>query len=59
MAQMIRDLQGGLRWWESPGGAQMVGVSRWGSDDRGLQVGSDDEGLQVGSDDEGLQVGLR
>ena len=37
----------------------MMRVSRWDSDDGGLQVGSDDEGLQVGSDDEGLQAGLR
>ena len=42
---MIRDLQGGLRWWESPGGAQMVGVSRGGSDGVGLQVGLREDGL--------------
>ena len=32
---------------EVPGGAQMMGVSRWGSDDEGFQGSSDDEGLQV------------
>ena len=47
-AQMMRDLQGMLRWWESPGETQMMRVSRWDSDDGSLQVGSDDEGVQVG-----------
>ena len=38
---------GGLIWWRSPGGAQMMRVSGWRSDDEGFQGGSDDEGLQV------------
>ena len=44
---------------EVPGGAQMMGVSGWGSDDEGLQVGSDDAGVQVGVRCWRFQVGLR
>ena len=44
---------------EVPGGAQMMGVSRWGSDDEGFQGSSDDEGLQVRLREDSLCMVLR